>query len=248
MDNHALYTVAQVRAFDRAAIDAHGIAGYVLMQRAAAAAFRFMRARWPEARHVLVLCGSGNNGGDGYVLARLAREAGLVVSVIASGPPRESGDAARAHADWAAAGGQTNVVGASWPAADVIIDALFGTGLKRAPEGAVLTLIEKVNSASRPVLALDVPSGVDADTGFVPGVAIAADATITFVARKRGLHTGAARAHCGDIVCDDLQIPAATFATDQPDARLMDARDSTSCLPHRARDAHKGNFGHVLAI
>jgi len=248
MDEHALYTVAQVRAFDRVAIDTHGIAGYVLMQRAAAAGFRYLRARWPEARHVLVLCGSGNNGGDGYVLARLAREAGLDVAVIASESPRESGDAAHAHVDWTDAGGQTSCVGASWPAADVIVDALLGTGLKRAPEGSVQSLIESANRAGCPVLALDVPSGVDADTGFVPGTAIAAEATITFVARKRGLHTGGASAYCGNIVCDELQIPAAIFAADQPDAHLMDARDIAASLPQRPRDAHKGNFGHVLAI
>ena len=248
MDTTALYTVAQVRAFDRAAIDTHGIAGYELMQRAGAAAFCVVRARWPEARRVLVLCGSGNNGGDGYVLARLARDAGLDVVVVAAEAPRESADAAHAFADWRAARGQINSSDASLPDADVIVDALFGTGLKRAPEGALARLIEQANRAGRPVLALDVPSGVDADTGFVPGVAIAADATITFVARKRGLHTGAASAHCGDIVCDDLNIPAAVFAAAKPDARLMDARDIAANLPQRARDAHKGIFGHVLAI
>jgi len=248
METNALYTVAQVRAFDRAAIEDHGIAGYELMQRAASAAFRYLCARWPQARRVVVLCGSGNNGGDGYVLARLAREAGFSVLVIAAEAPRESGDAARACADWSAAGGKTNPVSASFPEADVIVDALFGTGLRRPPEGAALKLVEQANATGFPVLALDVPSGVDADTGFVPGIAIRAQATITFVARKRGLHTGSANAHCGNILCDDLGIPAVVFAGIRPDAHLLVADAVAAFLPARARDAHKGNFGHVLAI
>ena len=248
MDNTALYTVAQVRAFDRAAIDAHGIAGYELMQRAAAAAFAGLCKRWPQARRIVVLCGSGNNGGDGYVLARLALAAGFDVCAVAAEPVRGAGDAARAHAAWTDAGGRTTGPGGAPPDADVYVDALFGTGLTRAPEGAALDLITQVNGAQRPTFALDVPSGVDADTGNVPGGAIRAAATITFVARKRGLFTGAARGHCGDVALDDLAIPAAVFGSTSADARLLDADSIAAALPPRAADAHKGNFGHVLAI
>src|SRR5512135_584689 len=202
MDTTALYTVAQVRAFDRAAIDRHGIAGYELMQRAATAAFAHLRLRWPQARRIVVLCGGGNNGGDGYVLARLAGAAGFEVSVIAAEPVRAGGDAAQAHAHWIVAGGHVLQAGSALPDADVYVDALFGTGLTRAPQGVAQHLIEQVNAANRPVLALDVPSGVDADTGNVPGVAVRAAATVTFVARKRGLFTGAACDFCGGVVLD----------------------------------------------
>ena len=248
MDTTALYTVDQVRAFDRAAIEGHGIAGYELMQRAAAAAFAHLRAMWPQARRIVVLCGSGNNGGDGYVLARLALAAGFDVGVVVAEPVRAGGDAARAHASWTEAGGRTIEAGAALPDADIYVDALFGTGLTRPPQGSALDLIEQVNGTKRPTLALDVPSGVDADTGNVPGSAVHAAATITFVARKRGLHTGAARDHCGDVVLDDLAIPAVVFADVRADAGLLDADAIAESLPPRAPNAHKGNFGHVLAI
>jgi len=248
MNTTALYTVAQVRAFDRAAIETHGIAGYELMQRAAAAAFAHLRMKWPQARRIVVLCGSGNNGGDGYVLARLALVAGFDVGVVAAEPVRAGGDAARAHAGWVDAGGRTADVGPALADADVYVDALFGTGLTRAPKGVALDLIEQVNRAQGPTLALDVPSGVDADTGNVAGVAVNATATITFVARKRGMFTGAARDYCGEIVLDDLAIPAAAFADARADAGLLDADALTALLPRRAANAHKGNFGHVLAI
>jgi hydroxyethylthiazole kinase-like uncharacterized protein yjeF len=248
MNTTALYTVAQVRAFDRAAIDEHAIAGYELMQRAAAAAFAHLRTRWPQARRIVVLCGSGNNGGDGYVLARLALAAGFDVGVVAAEAVRAGGDAARAHAAWIEAGGRIVEAGSALPDADVYVDALFGTGLTRAPQGGALDLIEQVNRAERPTLALDVPSGVDADSGNVPGNAVNAIATITFVARKRGMFTGAARDHCGDIALDDLSIPATVFADARADAGLLDADAIEASLPPRAPNAHKGNFGHVLAI
>ncbi|HEX3121892.1 MAG TPA: NAD(P)H-hydrate dehydratase [Rhodanobacteraceae bacterium] len=248
MHTTALYTVAQVRAFDRAAIDTHAIAGYELMQRAAAGAFAHLRMRWPQARRIVVLCGSGNNGGDGYVLARLALAAGFDVGVAAAEPVRAGGDAARARAAWIEAGGRAMDSGSALPDGDVYVDALFGTGLTRAPQGAALDLIEQVNRAERPTLALDVPSGVDADTGNVPGSAVNATATVTFVARKRGMFTGAARDHCGDIVLDDLAIPATVFAEAHSDAGLLDADAIEASLPPRAPNAHKGNFGHVLAI
>ncbi|HET7798143.1 MAG TPA: NAD(P)H-hydrate epimerase, partial [Nevskia sp.] len=248
MDTIALYTVAQVRAFDRAAIATHGIAGYDLMQRAAAAAFAYLRAKWPQARRIVVVCGSGNNGGDGYVLARLALAGGFDVSVIAAEPARAGGDAARAHADWVGAGGSVLGAGSRLPEGDVYVDALFGIGLTRAPQGSALDLIAQVNGAKGPTLALDVPSGVDADTGNVPGSAVHAAATITFVGRKRGLFTGAARDYCGEVVLDDLAIPAAVFTGARADAGLLVAGAIAASLPPRAPNAHKGNFGHVLAI
>jgi len=244
----ALYTVAQVRSFDRAAIDSHGIAGYTLMQRAAGFAWQRLRERWPQARRIAVICGSGNNGGDGYVLARLAREARLEVEVVALAEPRADSDAARAHADWIAAGGAVLTAEAPVAAAEVYVDAIFGTGLVRPPHGAAQAWIERMNAADGRVLALDVPSGVDADSGHVPGVAVRAAETVSFVAHKRGLFSGAATDRCGAITLDALQIPPDVFAAARPDARLLSAQDIAARLPARGKNAHKGNFGHVLAI
>src|SRR5581483_523068 len=240
-----LYTAAQVRALDRAAIE-HGTPGYTLMQRAAEAAWRTLRRRWPLARRIVVLCGPGNNGGDGYLVAKLARAAGLGVTAIALAPPAAESDAARACADWRAAGGDVEAP-TTLPPADVYVDALFGTGLSRPLEGEARTLIERVNALGSPVLAIDVPSGLDADTGAVLGAAVRASATITFVAHKRGLFTGDALDHCGELALDTLGV-AHVYDAVAADAQLLDLRSMMSWLPRRPRNAHKGLYGHVLAI
>src|SRR5580765_784542 len=144
MKGNPLHTVAQVRELERMAIDGLRIPGCELMRRAGAAAFDQLRLRWPGARRVAVLCGVGNNGGDGYVLARLARDAGLDATVLALDPPREGSEAAQAHADWCTDGGEVLSPDAQWPQADVYVDALFGIGLARAAEGAAREVIEKL--------------------------------------------------------------------------------------------------------
>ena len=243
-----LYTTSQVRSFDRSAIETLEIPGYELMQRAAAAAWRVLRAKWPQARRIAVFCGSGNNGGDGYLLACLVRESGLEAFVVELAPPARAGDAERACAQWHAAGGQTVRADAQLPLVDVHVDALFGTGLTRAIDGDARILIERLNASARPLLALDVPSGIDANTGSVLGIAARAAATISFVAHKRGLFTGAALDHCGELFLDTLGLPDSLFKTTLADTRLMVMRRMMRWLGARQRDANKGNFGHVLAI
>jgi len=247
MDMNALYSVAQVRAFDRIAIERHDIPGYALMRVAAAAAFDQLLKRWPATRRIVVVCGGGNNGGDGFALASLAASAGLQVALVALQPPRIGSEAAQAAADWSAAGGCSLDAETQMPEGDVYVDAIFGIGFKGAPEGAARSWTERMNSSGRPIVALDVPSGVDADCGNVPGTAIRADLTVTFVANKRGLFTGAARNCCGDIVLADLGLPEAVFATTLPEASLL-SEDALRLLPPRDIDVHKGNFGHVLAL
>lgn len=248
MNADSLYTVAQVRALERTAVERFGIPGDDLMRRAARAAFDLFCRRWPDVRRIAVICGSGNNGGDGYALARLAREAGLDVQVLALAPPLAGSEAAQAFADWRALGGEVSGADAGWPQADLYVDALFGIGFSRAPEGQARTWIDAINSCTQPVLALDVPSGVNADSGFVPGAAVRADATISFIARKRGLYSGGATCRCGEIVLDTLGLPAEMYTNSPGDTRLLDAHDFHGWLTPRPRDAHKGLFGHVLAI
>jgi len=243
-----LYTAAQVRALDREAIMTLGISGHVLMQRAAAAAWRVLRARWPLARRLVVVCGSGNNGGDGYLLAATAREARMDARVIAPIAPRNAGDAVRARLEWLAMGGAILDPDAGFPDSDVCVDAMFGTGLTRQVEGSSRALIDALNASGRPILALDVPSGIDADTGNVQGAAVKAAATVTFVAHKRGLFTGAALNHRGEMTLDTLGLPDDLYKNSHPDARLLSMRRMATWLPQRRRDAHKGDFGHVLAI
>jgi len=241
----ALYRSSDVRRID-AAVIAAGTSGYVLMQRAGAAALAFLQRRWPEARSIRIVCGPGNNGGDGYVLARLARAAGLAVELIALAPPRTA-DAQQARADWA---GEVNEFDPAqrWSDVDLVVDAIFGIGIARAPSGAAAVLIDRINRQSAAVFALDVPSGVDADTGAAPGAAVRATATLSFIARKRGLYTAAGKALAGQVDCAALDVDAAFLADVPVAAWLLPPCIDTTQLPARATDAHKGMYGHVLAV
>lgn len=245
LSSRDLYTVDDMRRIDRAALDALSISGSELMRRAASDALRSLRRRWPQARRLRVHCGPGNNGGDGFLLGVLAREAGLQVDVVALADI-SSGDAASARAAWVDAGGAVRAVDAlhELPEPDVQVDALYGIGLNRAPEPTAAALIERINGSGVPVLALDVPSGLDADSGHCPGAVIRADLTVTFIADKRGLHTGPAVDCTGVLELATLGVPASTFAQVAPDAHLLVA----ASLPPRRRYANKGNYGHVLVI
>lgn len=244
-----LYRSDDVRAIERHAA-AHGLDGDTLMQRAAQAALACIPLRWPQARRLLVLCGTGNNGGDGFVLARLAREAGYAVRVLQP-LPRESRapEAQRARAALLDSGGTIEAFDpeAGPGAFDLAVDALFGIGLRDAPQGTAAALIQAVNATAQPVLALDLPSGVDADTGAVPGAAIRAAHTLTFIVAKRGLASGASLDHVGTLSVDALGLsPAADWP--RPVARRLAPVDVAGWLLPRPRTAHKGLFGHVLVV
>jgi NAD(P)H-hydrate epimerase len=246
---YALYRAAQVRELDRIAIEEFGIPGETLMERAGAAAFARLRERWPDVRDVTVLAGQGNNGGDGYVLARHARALGLAVRVLQAGDAaRVRGDAARQRARFVEAGGELGSLDALPARTDVIVDGLFGTGLDRAPAGEWARAIEAANAHPAPVLALDVPSGLEADTGRALGPAIRAALTVTFVALKQGLFTGEGPDHCGQIVFEGLELPAAIYARQLLAARRIDWGRFGAALAPRDRSASKGRFGHVLVI
>ncbi|HYN78531.1 MAG TPA: NAD(P)H-hydrate dehydratase [Lamprocystis sp. (in: g-proteobacteria)] len=246
---HALYRAAQVRALDRAAIETHGIPGITLMTRAGAAAYDLLRARWPAAERVTVAAGLGNNGGDGYVVARRARADGLGVQVLQVGDPaRVGGDAALALAAYRAAGGELEPFTGLPPRPGVIVDALFGTGLDRPVTGPWAAAVAAINQARAPVLAIDIPSGLAADTGAVLGIAVQADATISFIGLKQGLFTGVGPDYCGAIHFSALGVPALVYSGEVIAARRIDWAQQSSCLGPRRRTANKGDFGHVLVI
>jgi NAD(P)H-hydrate epimerase len=244
-----LYHPAQVRAMDAHAVAALGVDAFTLMQRAGAAAWTLLRECWPQAQRIGVACGPGNNGGDGYVVARLAKAAGCTVTVVTppAGQPRTP-EAAQAAADWRAAGGRTTFFDGGLPAADVWVDALYGTGLARAPADVVRSMIERINASRLPVLALDVPSGIDADLGSAVGIAMRAALTLSFVAAKRGLYTGQARDFDGEVLLDTLGLPADAFAQFAPAARLYRPKELVNGLAPRHENAHKGEHGHVLCV
>jgi hydroxyethylthiazole kinase-like uncharacterized protein yjeF len=188
----ALYSTAQVRALDAHAIDVQGIPGYTLMKRAGEGALRYLRTRWPMAHRIVIVCGRGNNGGDGYVLARFAQAAGLTVSVLAAVSPDElRNDARQACDDFKSSGGQLRPFSPDLlREGEVIVDALLGTGLKGGVRPELEKVVAQINSAGRPIFALDVPSGLDSDTGVPLGETVRADCTVTFVGLKTGLFIG----------------------------------------------------------
>ena len=249
-----IWTPEAVRTLDRTATSAFGIAGYELMNRAGAAVYAAAFARWPEACRWVVLCGAGNNGGDGYVIARLARRAGRDVRVCGFADPSQlTGDAARAWQDFAAEGGALLPFASQVLAdADLVVDAILGTGLSRPVTGATRTAIEAVNAAQRPVVAVDIPSGLDATSGHPLEVAVRADLTVTFVGRKLGLYLGEGPAHTGPVVFADLEIPPAVVDRAGLGGKatlcLFTASELPRLLPRRPATAHKGHFGHVLVV
>ncbi|WP_022948316.1 bifunctional ADP-dependent NAD(P)H-hydrate dehydratase/NAD(P)H-hydrate epimerase [Methylohalobius crimeensis] len=243
-----LYRAEQVRAMDRYAIDRLGVPGQVLMERAGAAAFQVLRRHWPDARRIAVLCGGGNNGGDGYVVARQALDARLEVEVFAlCSPKRLPGDALTVFQAYQAAGGNITE-GAPGPLEnfDVVVDALLGTGLDRAVAGSYAQAVGAINAFSGGVLAVDIPSGLHADSGNILGCAVEADATVTFIGLKQGLFTGEGPACGGKVWYGDLAVPETVLTCQEPSARLWSRY--RNLLPPRRRTAHKGYFGHVLVV
>ena len=244
-----LYSAAQVRALDAYAI-AQGTDGYTLMRRAAEAALRAMRSRWPTAMRIAIVTGGGNNGGDGYVLARFAQAAGLSAAVLAAVAPEAlRGDALRACEDFRASGGRILAYEAALlGATDVIVDALLGTGLHEPVRPDLAQAIHAINACDRPVFSLDLPSGLNADSGAVMGAAVSADCTISFVALKTGLFLGAGPDHVGRLIFDDLELSPPDELRFRPLLQRLGEGEIARALPPRGRAANKGDFGRVLIV
>ena len=242
-----LYRAAQVRELD-ARLIAAGTPAFELMQRAAHGAWRALRQRWPRAGSVTVLAGSGNNAGDGYLVAALAQRAGWQVQVLAVVAPsalRET--AAEAYAEALAAGVAVQPWRVDIPLHGVVVDALLGTGLTGAVREPFAAAIGQINASNLPVLALDLPSGLCADTGAELGVAVQAELTVTFIALKLGLLTGAGPDRVGVLQLDDLHADAQVLAAVAPAAQRL-APANLPRLAERPRTAHKGLYGRVLVV
>jgi NAD(P)H-hydrate epimerase len=241
-----LYRAAQVRELDRIAIQERGIQGFELMSRAGYEVFLSLKKQWPNARSIAVFCGSGNNAGDGYIIAKLAFDAGLQVCVYTvSEPEKLKGDALLAYQQYSAAKGAVMPFQAGMTVnADMLVDALLGTGLDRPVTGLYAEAIQAINFHSAPVIAVDIPSGLNADTGNVMGCAVKAEYTVTFIGLKQGLFTGQAAEYCGEIGYAQLGVPEDVFDAIKASAlRVVKAP-----LPRRDRCAHKGRCGHVLIV
>ncbi len=247
---YALYRAEQVRELDRLAIDYYGISGNSLMGAAGQAVFDEIRSRFPRARSIALMCGGGNNAGDGYVVARLARQAGLTVELHHLVDPCELTGEARHACDEAIAAGVSmiNYDGQALDGWDLIVDALLGTGLNATVEGVWREAIEAINYAATPVIAVDIPSGLNADNGRVMGAAVRANATVCFIGLKRGMFTDDGPDHCGNIRFASLGVPHEVYGHLPDHAERLDYELVRHILPPRPRNSHKGDFGHVLVI
>jgi hydroxyethylthiazole kinase-like uncharacterized protein yjeF len=242
-----LFDTVAARRIDAQATELLGGDGYALMQRAGQAAWQCVLQHWPQAQRIVVVCGPGNNGGDGYVLARLARQSGREISVLhPPGPAPRTELAQCACTDYLAIGGHVEVSLDCLRQAELIVDALYGIGFSRAPEAADAALIAAINAADAPVLALDVPSGVDADSGNVPGAAVRAQRVLQFIVAHRGLYTGAALEYAGQRLLADLEVPQAAFTGVDSSALRWSKSELARHLPRRRLNTHKGESGHVL--
>ncbi|GJM13431.1 MAG: bifunctional NAD(P)H-hydrate repair enzyme Nnr [Pseudohongiella sp.] len=253
-----LHTAEQVRQLDKRAIEQFDIPGFTLMQTAATVAFNKLMEKWPQTRHVQVFTGSGNNAGDGFLVACLANEQGLSTEVITLGDPENLlGDARLA---WQRAVKQDITMTAfsdydleheKEHAHPVIVDALLGTGLDREVSGNYKSAIEFINAADRPVLAIDIPSGLSADTGSCLGIAVVAQVTVTFIGLKQGLLTNQAGDYVGELLYHDLNVPDQVFDSELvglPTVQRIDISSANALLAPRAIASHKGSHGHVLVV
>jgi len=251
----ALFSADSVRRIDQYVIEQLGVDGFDLMQSAAHAAFHRLALRWPGVEPLLVLCGAGNNGGDGYLIAANALRDGMAVHCVAVAPTGKlSGDARKAWQKAVADGVEVRELadigdaelGALFERSGLVVDAMLGTGASGAPRAPISGIIARTNASGLPVLAVDVPSGLNATTGAAKGEVVQAAMTVTFIARKLGLYTGQGPSVCGGVVFEPLGTD--TNAGETPVARLQNWGSVQNWLPGRRANAHKGQFGHVLIV
>lgn len=247
---HELYTAEQTRELDRIVTEQHNISAAKLMARAGAAALESIKHFWPQAERILVVCGSGNNGGDGYELARQALAAEYRVCVYELGRvDKMSEETLAAREALEATGNEIHRFEDCLPSTDVLVDALFGTGLDREVSGAYARVIEAINDTKRtPVLSLDIPSGIHSNTGSVLGIAVKASVTISFLGLNKGLFTGDGPNYCGHVCFDSLHVPSSVYKEFTPIARRVSLEQDAIELAPRERTGHKGLYGHLLII
>ena len=253
-------SAAQMRELDRLTIREYGTPGHVLMERAGVGAAQVLLDFFGDSPpdRAVVIAGKGNNGGDGLVIARVLKRKGIACHVVLAARKRDvQGDAKRNLQAWTRLKGRVDEVTAEddLPAvqrqlarAGVIVDALLGTGLNAPVSGIHAALIDRMNAADAPVVAVDVPSGLDADTGQVPGRAVQASVTATFGYPKLGqlLYPGAASV--GRLVRVDIGIPRQALETVAPNTEVLTRSEVGRLVRARQPEAHKGDFGHLLVL
>jgi hydroxyethylthiazole kinase-like uncharacterized protein yjeF len=245
-------TAREMQEIDHITINKFGIAGTVLMERAGLAVVDKIIALYPGKR-IAVLCGGGNNGGDGFVIARELYNRGKTVEVFMTAVPSKLKGDAKTNYDIAKKFGVSvypfkKFMRTRYSAHYVIVDALLGTGLSKTVLEPLSGVISKVNRLSCPVIAVDIPSGVSSDTGEVMGTAIRANATVTFGLPKRGHLIFPGADYSGQLFIEDIGFPSALVSSEKIKVNLFRSSDASILLPSRSKDSHKGTFGHVLLV
>jgi NAD(P)H-hydrate epimerase len=249
----------QIRNIDRHAIDVCRVPSLVLMENAGRGAAEVVEARLGKKKpaRVAVVAGPGNNGGDGFVVARRLLLRGHSARVLFCGKQEKlAGDALANHDAWVGVGGAVDVITepdvaklrAELAAADTVVDALFGTGLDRPLTGFFATVVQEMDAARDRVVALDVPSGMDANTGMPLGAALHARDTVTFAHLKLGLATSMGAERAGRVTVVDIGVPESLYTAVGSSARMLERADVASWLLPRGAGAHKGSAGRVVCI
>ena len=246
---HKIVRSEQVKTIEPKAAQIAGCTMFELMQRAGEAAFNVLKREWPEVQSIIVVAGNGNNAGDGYILAKLAKQQGINVVIICEQPKRELiGDAKQAQLEWLKLGAKTlQFSEVDFTQFDVLVDALLGTGVTGEVKSAFQDVIQQINQTDIPVLSIDLPSGMQANTGQALPVCIKANVTVTFVATKPGLVSGIGKAFCGKLTFADLKIGAEFFGITHSEAQLVDW-SMLQRLQARPEHSNKGSFGKLLCI
>ncbi len=246
---YPVFSREQVQTLETSAIEQLNIKSYDLMQRAGKAAFMFIRELYPEAKRILIITGGGNNAGDGYILARLLHQADIQCSTMPIVPiTKLRGDAMRAQNEYAIHNGDDVEPGEQLPECDLIIDALFGTGLTRPIENEFADIVNLINRTPVPVVSLDIPSGLSADTGNAMGPTVYANNTISFIGLKSGLITGEARNYTGKVIVDSLSLPDELINGSEKLGMTLSETLPAKQLPARKESGYKNNYGHVLVV
>jgi NAD(P)H-hydrate epimerase len=239
-----VFDTASIKALEQEAMSITSGGASVLMEKAGMALFRYIQQHYPTVTAYHIVCGTGNNGGDGFVLARLAVATGIRVQVYIDAEPKAA-DARIAYSAMRKSGIEPADAVHLAPVDGLVIDCIFGTGVSNAPRAPWNTCIERINAAALPVVSVDVPSGLDADTGHAPGTVVVADHTLTFIGLKPGLLTGHGPAVCGRIIVDTL----GTVSTNNDAAAFVVTKALLrGVVSKRSRIAHKGAYGHVLVV
>lgn len=261
MTMQRVLTAEEMQWCDSTTIQKHGIAGSLLMEHAGQSAAEIIKKFYSplSGKHVLIVCGKGNNGGDGFVIARLLVSSCSQITVMLLGDPSElNGDAAAnfsslidfalQHKDRIKLKEYSARVISSIPKPDLIVDAMFGTGFSGAARKPASVVIEWINTQNIPVIAVDIPSGINGTTGVAEGAAICAERTVTFAALKTGLLCNAGKVLSGNIHCTDIGIPLSVLRHKRFKTFLVESEDVCAALPERSVHAHKYSVGKIFVL